>query len=290
MVGGKFETHPPFGELKIQRVAGSHFILEGIKDFTIRDEFYHLIDCPLEEKHILLVGKSPKDNLTRPVAWTKRYGKGKVFYTVLGHAPESIRNPHFLRLIHRAVLWSLRPEVGTVLPDGWIHLFNGRDLTGWTHCGPGRVVVEDGALKTEGGMGLLWFHKRWFKDFTLSLEYKVGRKEDNSGIFVRFPDPPRDEWQPVYAGYEIQICDAADPLHATGAVYGFKGPEKIPSKPAGEWNLMEITVKGQHYAVALNNEVIVEYDGDRGKQGYIGLQNHDDRSVLRFRNIRVKEW
>ena len=36
-------------------------------------------------------------------------------------------------------------------------LFNGKDLTGWTHVGKGSVVVENGLLKTVGGMGLLYF-------------------------------------------------------------------------------------------------------------------------------------
>lgn len=51
--------------------------------------------------------------------------------------------------------------LGALLTEGqsdeWKQLFNGRDLTGWEHVGPGGFVVEDGLLKTEGGMGLLWY-------------------------------------------------------------------------------------------------------------------------------------
>lgn len=290
MVGGKFKTHPPFGEMHVQRVIGDHFILEGIEDFTTRDEFYYLSDCNLGDKNILLVGKGPNDGKTRPVAWTKTYGRGKVFYTVLGHNVEAFENPHFQNLMHRAVLWALQPAPGEPGKDGWIELFNGRDLTGWTHCGPGGFAIEDGALKSIGGMGLLWYHVKPFHDFTLSIEWKVGRKEDNSGIFVRFPNPPADEWQPVSEGYEIQICDTAPPKHDTGAVYGAMAPSKIASKPVGEWNLFEITVKGQSYTVVLNGETVVDgYEGDRGRAGYIGLQNHDTHAFVYYRNIRVKE-
>jgi len=289
MIGGKFETHPPFCKLDIQRIEGRHFILEGLSDFTIKDEFYHVSDCSLEDKQILLVGKSPKANKTRPVAWTKKYGQGKVFYTVLGHAPESVKDPNFQKLIHRAVLWALKTEVGQKDKDGFINLFNGADLTGWTHCGPGSVIVEDGALKTVGGMGLLWFDLRSFADFTLSIEYKIGRKQDNSGIFVRFPNPPKDQWAPVSTGYEIQICDAAESKHATGSIYNFKGPKEIPSKPVNEWNHFEISVKGQNYTVCLNGKKINEYVGERGLDGYIGIQNHDSKSIVHYRNIKIKE-
>ncbi len=290
MVGGTFQTHPPFGPLQVQRVAGSHFITRGLTDFATMDEFYHMKMCSLDDKNILLVGKSPGDGKTRPVAWTKKYGRGKVFYTVLGHAPESFRNEHFQTLMHRAVLWALRPEVGDAGADGWIELFNGRNLEGWTHCGPGGFAIEEGALKSIDGMGLLWYHARKFRDFTLSVEWKVSRQKDNSGIFVRFPDPPADEWEPVSTGYEIQICDTAGPKHDTGAVYSFQAPSKIVSRPAGEWNRMEITVEGQSYTIKVNGETVVDgYEGNRGREGYIGLQNHDPKAFVFYRNIRVKE-
>ena len=38
----------------------------------------------------------------------------------------------------------------------WKQLFNGQDLAGWQHVGPGSMSVEDGLIRTHGGMGLLW--------------------------------------------------------------------------------------------------------------------------------------
>ena len=56
-------------------------------------------------------------------------------------------------------------------PTGkWIQLFNGKDLTGWNHVGRGSFVVEDGALVTQAGMGLLYYETRSFRDFTLEVE------------------------------------------------------------------------------------------------------------------------
>ena len=52
------------------------------------------------------------------------------------------------------------------------------------------VIVESGAaLLSEGGMGLLWYSENKYKNFILKLELKVSDEGDNSGVFVRFPDP-----------------------------------------------------------------------------------------------------
>jgi len=156
--------------------------------------------------------------------------------------------------------------------------------------GPGSIKEEsDGVLVTDGGMGMLWYAKRPFKDFTLRLEYKLTSAGNNSGVFVRFPNAPKSPWDAVNEGYEIQICDGADPEHRTGSVYSFKAPDKTPdTRPAGEWNVYEIAVKGQQYTISLNGEQVNSYKGSRGAEGYIGLQNHDPGSVVRFRNVRIK--
>ncbi len=161
---------------------------------------------------------------------------------------------------------------------------------GWSMVGPGSIKEEsDGVLVTEGGMGLLWFSKQPFGDFTLRLEYKLSDPGNNSGVFVRFPNQPKSPWDAVKDGYEIQICQDADPEHRTGSIYSFKAVDKTPeTKPVGEWNTYEITVKGQQYTVSLNGEVINSYKGSRGIRGYVGLQNHDPKSIVRFRNVRIK--
>jgi len=176
--------------------------------------------------------------------------------------------------------------------DGkWIELFNGTDLTGWRHAGPGEFKVEDGALETRGGMGLLWYEMRTFRDFKLQIEWKVANKCNNSGIFVRFPEKSDDPWYSVNNGYEIQIddCDKKGLKYQTGSVYSFSPATKVASKPAGQWNLYEITVVGQHYTIVLNGEKVNEFDGERGREGYIGMQNHDILSLVSFRHIRVQE-
>src|SRR5215208_870116 len=104
-------------------------------------------------------------------------------------------------------------------------LFNGKDLTGWKHAGPGSFEVRDGTLVTSGGMGLLW-HEKEFDDFTLRLEFKVKEAKNNSGIFVRFPDPGNDPWVAIKEGYEIQICDT-EKGNETGSIYNFKRSSEV---------------------------------------------------------------
>jgi hypothetical protein len=124
-------------------------------------------------------------------------------------------------------------------------IFDGKTLDGWKMAGEGRFVIveSDAALKSEGGMGLLWYSENIYKNFILKLEWKVSDEDDNSGVFVRFPNPDDNPNIAVREGYEIQIDDrGGNPIHQTGAIYDFAAPSKVVSKPPGQWNIMEIQV------------------------------------------------
>jgi uncharacterized protein (UPF0333 family) len=177
--------------------------------------------------------------------------------------------------------------------NNFTSIFDGKSLEGWDMTGEGRFVIvrEDKALQSEGGTGLLWYTKKKYDDFVLKLEWKVSKEGDNSGVFVRFPDPDGNPSIAFKEGYEIQIDDKAnDAIHQTGAIYDFAAPsKKIVSKPVGQWNTMEIRVINQSYNVMINGEDMTEFTGDRLTEGYIGLQAHDDKSKVSFRNIMIKE-
>ena len=126
--------------------------------------------------------------------------------------------------------------------------------------------------------------------FMLKLEWKVSDEGDNSGVFVRFPDPDDSPSIAVREGYEVQIDDkASDPIHQTEAIYDFAAPSKVVSKPPGQWNTMEIQTQDQSYTVIINGQKVTEFTGSRMTEGYIGLQAHDDKSKVSFRNIMIKE-
>jgi len=192
------------------------------------------------------------------------------------------------------------PKVGA-LQDGFEQILkeqNGRySKHGWNHYGPGffELDPETGVLTSHGGMGLLWYAVREYSDFELELEFKCTDVRTNSGVFIRVPGvPTSDDY--IYHSFEIQIDDASEGIHHTGAVYDAEAPSASASNPAGEWNQFRISFVGDHITVDLNGKRVIDWDAEpRGKiadfvsKGYIGLQNHDDRSPVYFRNIRIKD-
>ena len=172
-------------------------------------------------------------------------------------------------------------------------IFDGTSLNGWKMCGPGRFDLIDNLIISNGGMGLLWYTKKKFRNFILRVYWKTRTKADNSGVFVRFDNPDDDPWIAVNSGYEIQIHDEephdGNATHRTGAIYNFAPPSRYVSNEPGEWNIFEICVIGQNYAIILNDTKITEFTGNRQLEGFIGLQNHDANSRVAFGKIAVKE-
>jgi hypothetical protein len=177
--------------------------------------------------------------------------------------------------------------------DGnFVSIFDGKTLNGWKMAGDGRFVIieSDAALQSDKGGGLLWYSEKQYKDFILKLDWKISDEGDNSGVFVRFPDPDDNPNIAVREGYEVQIDNrAGNRIHQTGAIYDFAAPSKIVSKPPGQWNTMEIQTLGQSYTVIINGQKVTEFTGSRTTEGHIGLQAHDDKSKVSFRNIMIKE-
>ena len=59
--------------------------------------------------------------------------------------------------------------------DKFTYLFDGQSIDGWSMAGTGNfVLIEyDKSLQSQGGMGLLWYTKRKYKDFVLKVDWKV---------------------------------------------------------------------------------------------------------------------
>lgn len=186
--------------------------------------------------------------------------------------------------------------------DGWVEIFNGKDLTGWEVMGDPKesFYAEDGVLVCAGeGAGWIRYTEE-LDNFVLRVDYKV-TKGANSGVFLR----SRIKGHPAYTGFEIQIFDdygLRPDTHASGAVYDVVIPTENTSKPMGEWNQFEITCDGPKVIVVHNGAKIIDINLDEftepiGKfrtpyaklprKGYIGLQDHG--YPLWFRNISVKK-
>jgi hypothetical protein len=206
----------------------------------------------------------------------------------------------------------------SVADSGFQLLFDGTSLGKWRMStiknqpgrdDPGRFFIVDGALEAAPGtdLGMLWYTEPAPADYVLKLEWLQLRDDDNSGVFVRFPDPDskgydNTAWVASNFGFEVQIDQLArtdgKPVHLTGAIYGFappKDPTALPVRPPGDWNVFEIRVQGQTYDVKLNGVAITHFvntDGARGlptaagRRSFVGLQTHTGR--VRFRNIQLK--
>jgi len=110
MLGGRFESHPPYGEVTVQLTpsAPSHPVTRGLPDrWVLKDEFYHLQDLHLDGATLLMTGVSPAGGeKALPVTWAKPYGQGRVVYTSLGHGPDAERDARVQHLVAQALLWA----------------------------------------------------------------------------------------------------------------------------------------------------------------------------------------
>ncbi len=203
----------------------------------------------------------------------------------------------------------LSPLVANARTDGWRGLFNGKDLTGWKHVGPGQMVVEDGLIKTQGGMGMLYWTGGKVGNCVIRVVYRMRDHNDNSGVFIRIPIEPREAWMPVHYGYEVQIDNEPeksneDEYHITGTLYSLTKPLAKPGKPGPEWNTMEITLDGPRTIVFLNGVKVTDYTegqpvpprqfdfepqrGRRPDTGWFGIQNHSQNDVVFFKEVAIK--
>jgi hypothetical protein len=189
----------------------------------------------------------------------------------------------------------------------WKQLFNGKDLSDWKHVGPGSMSVEDGLIRTHGGMGLLYWTGGPVGDCVIRVVYRMRDKNDNSGVFIRIPTEPKDPWMPVRKGYEVQIDNIApgeDEYHITGTLYSLTKPLARPGKPGPEWNTMDITLEGPRTIVTVNGQKVTDYTegqpvppkkldfeptrGRRPDRGWFGLQNHSDNDIVFFKEVATQ--
>jgi hypothetical protein len=181
--------------------------------------------------------------------------------------------------------------------DGWVQLFNGKDLTGWKVYpkGTGNWKVEDGCIVGSGKASHLFSERGDYKDFHFRVEAMINDK-GNSGQYFHtkfeggFP-----------TGWEAQInATHSDPIR-TGSLYPDyrqKDLRKIkelqvleaPHKP-DEWFTQEVICKGPKITILVNGKKTVEWTDPkyRFKTGHFALQQHDPGSVVKFRKIEVKE-
>jgi HEAT repeat protein len=194
---------------------------------------------------------------------------------------------------------------GVETDEGFVPLFNGRDLEGWTGNTQG-YAAENGMIivRPERGGGNLYTEKE-YGDFILRFEFKL-TPAANNGIGIRAPL----EGDAAYAGMEVQVLEDGSPVYWDlqpyqyhGSIYGVVPARRGVLKPVGEWNTEEITARGRQVMVVVNGTRVADADIDRASaggtmdhrdhpglkrgSGHIGFLGHG--SIVEFRRIRIKE-
>lgn len=207
----------------------------------------------------------------------------------------------------RSLLFSFLAVAATLsaAEDGFISLFNGQDFTGWK--GPvENYEVKNGAIACKPGKGGTIYTAEEYADFVVRLEILIPAGSNN-GLAIRYPG----SGDTAYVGMcELQVLDNDAPKYAKldarqyhGSAYGMVAAQRGHLKPAGEWNVQEVTVKGSTIKVVLNGVTILDTDlsqvkldevmgkkphpGKDRTSGHFGFAGHND--LVLFRNIRIKK-
>lgn len=112
MVGGQWVAHPGgIIEYEVNIVKSDDPIMKGLKDFKMNSEQYYMHVDPLNEvlATTTFSGENSEwiENVVMPVVWKKKYGKGKVFYSSLGHVASDFEVPEAFTIMKRGILWAL---------------------------------------------------------------------------------------------------------------------------------------------------------------------------------------
>ena len=187
---------------------------------------------------------------------------------------------------------------------GFVLLFNGKDMTGWTgdtkgySAKDGKIILDpklsSGNLYTVGEYG----------DFILRFEFRL-TPGANNGLAIR----TSLSGNPAYEAMELQILDNTAPKYKElkpyqfhGSIYGVVPAKRGYLKPIGEWNSEKVIARGRRIKVILNGTTIVDADIDEAStpktmdgrdhpglkrdKGHIGFCGHGD--YLEFRNLRIR--
>ena len=120
MCGGQWVAHPGNDGVRytVNIKKGAHPLVEGMEDFEVASEQYYMHVDPAIT--VLATTRFPVADgphaangaVDVPVVWIKRWGKGRVFYSSLGHKADIVRMPPCLELMRRGFLWAARSQNG----------------------------------------------------------------------------------------------------------------------------------------------------------------------------------
>ena len=191
-----------------------------------------------------------------------------------------------------------QPDAPSPDAEGWYSLFDGETLNGWKASEQGTFTVRDGLVVVNGERSHLFYNGTVNEANFVNFELKADVMTEpgaNSGIY--FHTKFMKGWP--QNGYEVQINNSHKDSSRTGGLYGIKNIEPSPAKD-NEWFTLHIIVQGKHIITKTNDNVIVDYTepdvrtnyedwpGRKISSGTFCLQGHDPKSIVYFKNIKVK--
>lgn len=226
------------------------------------------------------------------------YAVGPSVFPTLGSANPSLTALSLARRTANAIVSAAAPVAGpgfvplSLAPADWQMVKQPNS--------PATMIHYGSVMETSGWYGLYWYMKEQFGNFILSLDWRISRRDENSGVYIRIPAPnvPNPLQAADAKGHEIQIDQRGydsvtntegHPLKVTGAIYDLQAPSASTVVQIGAWNSYLIEANGPRIRVTLNGQVVNDYQSSRQQAGYLALQAHDSLSRTQFRNLQVKK-
>lgn len=197
-----------------------------------------------------------------------------------------------------AGLLAATPALAQDPEEGFVPLTDGKSFAGWkvTTENPGTWKIEDGAFVTRGPRSHLFYvgDDRPFRNFELKVEVMT---EPNSNGGIYFHTKYQESGWPK-GGFETQVNNTHSDWRKTGSIYALASTG-LASATDGKWWTQHVIVQGNKVTVKIDGKIAVEYVEPAGAQagadferklgqGTFALQGHDPKSVVHYRNIRVK--
>ncbi len=172
------------------------------------------------------------------------------------------------------------PEVANA--DGWLPLFDGTTLSGWTTVGPNLWQVKDGVVIGTGPVSHL-FSPNLYTNLEFKAEVRLNHS-GNSGMYIRVargPGFPR--------GYEAQVENTSPDPQRTGSLYGFS-PVREQLVADDTWWTQTVVAVGNHIIIKVNDKIVTDFIDQKNtyRAGYLAFQQHNDGSVVEFRHAVAK--
>jgi hypothetical protein len=182
--------------------------------------------------------------------------------------------------------------------EGFKSIFDGKTFNGWK-IGDEQAKswrIEDGALVTQGTRSHAYYtgDEQPFKDFELKVDVMT-EPGSNGGIY--FHTRYQESGWPK-GGFECQVNVTQGDWIKTGSLYGVVNMALTPAQD-NKWWTQHITVKGNKVTVKIDGKTVLEYNEPPGAvaskdferklgSGTFAFQAHDPKSVIRYKNVRVK--